>query len=193
VADERALFSGPEFFFEAFMNKQQDVTAIAAGKRVRLVRRGDWEYVTRKSVSGIVAIVAVTDHGKLVLVEQFRPPVAKSVIELPAGLAGDEAGHEQEDLADAARRELLEETGYEAADMTFIAQGVPSAGITDEIITLFRATGLRKTGKGEGDGSEQITLHEVRVDGVAAWLERKRQEGRLVDLKVYAGLYFVGR
>ena len=52
---------------------------------------------------------------------------------------------------------------------------------------------LKKTGKGEGDGSEQITLHEVTVDEVVAWLERKRQEGRLVDLKVYSGLYFVGR
>ena len=175
------------------MNKPEPPTTIAEGKRVRLVRRGDWEYVTRKKSSGIVAIVAVTDDRKLVLVEQYRPPVAKSVIELPAGLAGDEAGHEQEALTDAARRELLEETGYEAAAMEFLAEGAPSAGITDEIITLFRATGLKKTGKGEGDGSEQITLHEVAVDEVAPWLERKRQEGRIVDLKVYSGLYFVGR
>jgi ADP-ribose pyrophosphatase len=175
------------------MNKQQEPLTIADGKRVRLVRRGDWEYVTRRSVSGIVAIVAVTDDRKLVLVEQFRPPVGKPVIELPAGLAGDEAGHEQEDLADAARRELLEETGYEASQMTFLAEGVPSAGITDEIITLFRATGLKKTGKGEGDGSEQITLHEVAVDGVPAWLEGQRKAGRLVDLKVYSGLCFLLR
>src|SRR5215217_1288754 len=97
------------------MSKPQPPTTIAEGKRVRLVRRGDWEFVTRKKSSGIVAIVAVTDDYKLVLVEQYRPPVAKSVIELPAGLAGDEAGHEQEDLLTAARRELLEETGYEAS------------------------------------------------------------------------------
>jgi ADP-ribose pyrophosphatase len=149
--------------------------------------------VTRKSISGIVAIVAVTDDGKLLLVEQYRPPVAKSVIELPAGLAGDEAGHEQEDLSAAARRELLEETGYEADEMEFLTEGTPSAGIADEIITLFRASGLKKTGKGEGDGSEQITLHEVAVNEVISWLEQKRQAGLLVDLKVYSGLYFVGR
>ena len=175
------------------MDKPQPPTTIAEGKRVRLVRRGDWEYVTRKKSSGIVAIVAVTDDGKLVLVEQCRPPVAKSVIELPAGLVGDEAGHEQEALTDAARRELLEETGYEASEMTFLTEGVPSAGITDEIITLLRATGLKKTGKGEGDGCEQITLHEVAVDRVPSWLEGQRNAGRLVDLKIYSGLCFLLR
>ena len=181
------------FFGRNLMNKPQHPITIAEGKRVNLVRRGEWEYITRKKVSGIVGIVAVTDDRKLVLVEQFRPPVGKSVIELPAGLAGDEAGHEQEDLAAAARRELLEETGYEAGEMTFLAEGPPSAGITDEIITLFRATGLKKTGKGEGDGTERITLHEVAVDRVPAWLEEQRKAGRLVDLKVYSGLYFASR
>ena len=173
------------------MKDPQQPTTLAQGKRIRLVRRGDWEYVTRPGVSGIVAIVAVTDDGKLVLVEQHRPPVGKPVIELPAGLAGDEAGHEREDLATAARRELLEETGYEAADMTWIAEGAPSAGISDEVITLFRATRLKKTGKGEGDGSEKITLHEVPVGEVVQWLEERRNAGRLVDLKVYAALCFV--
>src|SRR5688572_20554979 len=134
------LFSVPPRLCGAFlprnlMSKPEQPTTIAEGKRVRLVRRADWEYVTRKKASGIVAILAVTDDGKLVLVEQYRPPVAKSVIELPAGLVGDEAGHEQEALSDAARRELLEETGYEAAAMEFLAEGAPSAGITDEIIT----------------------------------------------------------
>src|SRR5829696_2314457 len=174
-------------------NRLPKPETLADGKFIQLVRQGKWEYAKRKGVSGIVGIVAVTDDRKLVLVEQFRPPVGKSVIELPAGLAGDEAGHEGEDLTQAARRELLEETGYEAAQMSRVAEGVPSAGITDEIMTLFRATGLKKTGKGEGDGSEQISLHEVAVEDVPNWLERKRHEGALVDLKVYAGLYFASR
>src|SRR5688500_14489571 len=118
---------------------------VAAGKYIELVRQGGWEFARRKGISGIVGIIAVTDDRKLLLVEQFRPPVGAQVIELPAGLAGDAVGHEKEDLADAARRELLEETGYEARRMERVAAGAASAGMTDEIITLFRATGLTRT------------------------------------------------
>ena len=160
-------------------------------KHVRFVSRGGWEFAQRKSVTGIVAILAVTDEGKIILVEQYRPPVGKRVIELPAGLAGDVAGQESEELAAAARRELMEETGYEAGEMNYLAEGAASAGITDEVINLFRATGLRKTGTGEGDGSEDITVHEVPVAGVRQWLDERRAEGCLIDLKVFAGLYFV--
>ena len=151
------------------------------------------EYAKRKGVSGIVGIVAVTNDRKLVLVEQERAPVGKRVIELPAGLAGDSSGHEREDLADAARRELLEETGYEAADLRRVAEGAASAGMTDEVITLFVARGLRKTGEGKGDGSEDLTLHEVPLDKAATWLDERTRQGKLIDLKVYAGLYFAGR
>jgi ADP-ribose pyrophosphatase len=175
------------------MPSNHDVQTLYEGKHVRLVRRGKWEYATRPNASGIVAIVAVTEEGKLLLVEQPRTAVGRNVIELPAGLAGDVAGQEGEDLANAARRELLEETGYEAAEMRAVAEGTPSAGITDEVITLYRATGLKKTGLGEGDGSEQITLHEIELDRVERWLESQRAAGKLIDLKVYAGLSFVNK
>jgi ADP-ribose pyrophosphatase len=160
------------------------------GKHIRLVRRNSWEYVSRKNLRGIVGIVAVTDTGRMLLVEQWRPPLMRHVIELPAGLAGDLAGHEGEDLETAARRELLEETGYEAVTMEELADGTVSAGITDEIITLFRATGLKKVSDADGDGSEQITLHEIEVGRVESWLNEERLGGKSVDLKVYAGLYF---
>ena len=163
---------------------------LADGKFIRLVRQGKWEYAARKGVSGIVGIVATTDDGKLLLVEQFRPPVGRRVVELPAGLAGDVAGQEHEALAAAAARELMEETGYAARRLTEVAAGTASAGMVDEVITLFLATGLTKAGPGAGDGSEQITLHEVPLDGAVDWLRRRTDEGLLVDLKVYAGLYF---
>jgi len=163
---------------------------VADGKYIQLVKQGKWEYVRRKGISGIVAIVAVTDDGKLLLVEQYRPPVGRRVVELPAGLAGDEAGTENEALAAAAARELLEETGYEAGEMTLLGAGVPSAGLCDEVITLFRAAGLKKTGAGAGVGGEQITLHEVPLAGVQQWLLEKVRDGCLIDLKVYGGLYF---
>jgi ADP-ribose pyrophosphatase len=167
-----------------------DNTILYDGKHIQLVKQANWEFAKRKNLTGIVGIVAVTDDGKLVLVEQFRPPVGKSVVELPAGLAGDVAGSEKEDLADAARRELLEETGYEAKEMTYLAAGTASAGMVDEIISLYRATGLRKTGMGEGDGHEQIVTHEVPLAEVERWLEQQVAGGKLVDLKVYAGLHF---
>ena len=170
-----------------------DVETVADGKHIRLVRRGRWEYVTRKSVSGIVGIIAVTDDGKLLLVEQDRPPVNGSVIEIPAGLAGDIAGHETEALATAAERELLEETGYQATAMEYLTQGTASAGITDEVITLFRATGITRMGPAAGDGGEQITVHEIPLAGIDAWLDAQRQAGKKIDLKVYAGLYFAKR
>jgi ADP-ribose pyrophosphatase len=163
------------------------------GKHIRLVRQGKWEFARRAKSSGIVAIVAVTREDKLLLVEQFRPPVGKRVVELPAGLAGDVAGHETEELAAAAKRELLEETGYEAKAMKPLAEGPPSAGLSDEVITMFLARGLTKTGDGAGDGSEDITLHEVAVARVPAFLKRKAREGCLIDLKVYGGLYFLER
>ena len=172
------------------MSQRNDVEILCDGKHIQLVRQDIWEFTRRKNVSGIVGIVAVTDDRRLVLVEQHRPPVGTRVIELPAGLAGDEKGREEEDLADAARRELLEETGYEARSVERIAAGAASAGMTNEVMTLYRATGLMKTGTGEGDGTEDITVHEVPLEGITRWLSEREREGKLIDLKVYCGLYF---
>src|SRR3954465_9267445 len=170
---------------------EAETRVIADGKHIRLVARGKWEFAERKKVSGIVGIVAVTDQNKLVLIEQFRAPVNRRVIEIPAGLAGDIAGREDEELEIAAQRELMEETGYEAREMTRLIDGAVSAGITSEIVTLFRATGLSRTAEGGGDGSEDITVHEILVDQVHAWVLAREKEGAIVDFKVYAGLYFI--
>ena len=161
------------------------------GKHLNVARRGTWEYATRPKIDGIVMIVAVTDDHKLLLVEQERAPVGRRVIELPAGLAGDEPGTQGEDLAVAARRELREETGYEAAEMVKVAEGPPSAGMTDEIITVFRATRLKRVGEAGGVEGEDIRLHEVPVAGVRQWLAERGRAGLMIDLKIYAGLYFV--
>jgi ADP-ribose pyrophosphatase len=160
------------------------------GKFVRMVSRGGWEYASRKNLSGIVGIVGVTDAGELLLIEQYRPPLGKVVIEIPAGLAGDIEGSENEPLAVAARRELLEETGYRARRLKQIATGASSAGITDELITLFLATGLQKVQENHGDSTEQITTRLVPVEKVEAWLKRQVKAGKAVDLKVYAALYW---
>jgi len=163
------------------------------GKFVRMLSNNGWEYASRKNLSGIVGIIAVTDKKELLLIEQFRPPVGKIVIEIPAGLAGDIKGSEDEALVKAARRELLEETGYTARTFKRVASGVPSAGICDEVITLFFARGLKFTGESHGDGSEQITTHLVPVAKVEAWINKQRKAGKEVDLKVYSALYWAAK
>ena len=162
---------------------------IFTGRFARYVDRDGWEYVERTNVAGIVAIAALTDDGNVVLVEQHRPPVDRRVIELPAGLAGDDHATRDEPLEQAARRELREETGYEAETMERVLAGTPSAGIIDEVITFFRARGLRKVEDGGGDASEEIEVHEVPLSDVTTWLAAREARGRLVDLKVYVGLH----
>ena len=169
-----------------------DLKVISSGKHVRFVSRDGWEYVERHKVTGIVGIVAVTPQKKIILVEQYRAPLGRNCIELPAGLAGDIPGEEKEALATAAQRELVEETGYEAAEMLPLGDGAVSAGITNEVISLFEARGLKKTNQGGGDGTENITVHEIPLAEVRSWLERRRKEGAIPDWKVYAALYFIG-
>ncbi len=147
-----------------------------------------WEYVTRANAKGAVAILAITDDRRVVLTEQFRPPVGCSVIELPAGLAGDIPLQEDEPLITAARRELREETGYEAKNWTMLMEGPSSAGLTDEFITLFYATGLTKVGLGGGVEGENIRLHYVAETDVLSFCQDRQAEGLMVDFKVFAAL-----
>jgi 8-oxo-dGTP pyrophosphatase MutT (NUDIX family) len=169
-----------------------DVVTLHAGKHLHLLSRGTWEYAQRPTASGVVTIVPRTDNDELVFTEQVRAPVGGRVIEFPAGLAGDFAGAEGEDLVEAAQRELLEETGYEAANWTRLAACPTSAGLTSETVTFFLATGLRRVADGGGDGSEQITLHTVPVSQVDAWLTKMAESGYIIAAQVYAGLYLAG-
>ena len=136
--------------------------------------------------SGVVCVIAVTDEGRLLLVEQFRPPVDTTVIELPAGLAGDLDEDPEESLQTAARRELLEETGYEASTWTHLCDVTSSSGLTDEVVSIFRAENLHRAGPGGGDDSEAITVHEVETDRLLEWLTHAVARGARVDSRVYA-------
>lgn len=157
------------------------------GQHLRLVAQGKWEYVTRSNARSVVAIVAVKPDGRVILVEQHRPPASSSVIELPAGLVGDVDSDES--LLVAAQRELEEETGYAAASWSVLSEGFSSPGLTDEFITLYLATELTKVGPGGGDASESITLHEVKLNELSNWCRQRQADGSQVDLKLFAGLY----
>jgi ADP-ribose pyrophosphatase len=158
-----------------------------------LIKEGRWEYAERTNATGAAIIVAVTDDRKLLLVEQYRIPVHARTVELPAGIVGDEPGADGEAHAEAARRELIEETGYDAERMEALTHGPASSGLTSETVTLFLAAQLRLVGTGGGVAHEDITVHEVSLDEVHDWLAAKAQAGVLVDPKVYAGLYFLTR
>ena len=168
-----------------------NLETLHTGRHLSLVRRGHWEFATRHGATGVVGLVAVTEDAKMVLVEQARPPLGKQVIELPAGLSGDIVGEESESLITAARRELLEETGYEALEVKLLTEGPSSAGLTDEMISFFLMTGLIKTGAGGGDASEDIVVHEVPLAEMPEWLEERRRSGWAIDPKIYVGLFWI--
>ena len=159
------------------------------GEHILVLERNGWQFVERKKGKSAVAVIAMTENHELVLTEQYRRPVDRRVIDWPAGLVGDEDGHS--DAAETARRELEEETGYTCERIELLTDGPTSPGITSETVSLYRASGVRKTGKGGGVGGEDIQVHLVRVQEVEQWLHRKALEGVWVDLKVWCGLHFV--
>ncbi len=164
---------------------------LAAGRFLRLMRRGRWEYVDRTNSYGAAVLVAVTDDDHVILVEQDRPALGTRVIGLPAGLAGDIAGEEDEHISLAARRELVEETGYDAAQLTELTTCAASPGMSSELQTFFLATQLTKVGEGGGDDTEDIQVHRVPLNRAIGWLEdRKAADGVQVSTNVYAGLFF---
>ncbi len=168
-------------------------SVLHTGKFLALVKEGHWEYAERVNAHGAVIIVAVTEEKKLLLVEQYRIPLHARTIELPAGIVGDEPGGAGESLAEAAKRELLEETGYAAERIDILTTGPSSAGLTSEMVTLVRASGLKRVHRGGGVAHEDILAHEAPVAEIGQWLEAKEASGLKVEPKVYSGLYFLLR
>lgn len=163
---------------------------LCSGKYLRLVRDGRWEFAERTNCIGAVAIIAVTKDERLVLTEQFRPAVGKRVIDLPAGLSGDVAGTEGEDQAVSALRELEEETGYTAKHLNHVASCPSSPGLSSEVISYFFSCNVTRTGDGGGVEHEQIVVHTPAIRSIKAWLKKQVAAGKLIDSKVYLGLYF---
>lgn len=156
---------------------------LGEGSHLRFLRRDGWEYVQRVGVEFIVAIVAVTGDNEIVLIEQHRKPLDRRVLELPAGLVDPD-----ETPADAAARELLEETGFRSDDWTPLWTMAPSPGLTDEMITFFRASGVHRVAEGGGDGGEDIEVHLVPLDGIVDWIQDRVDAGVALDMKLPAGL-----
>ena len=152
------------------------------GKYLSVRKSGTWEYAERIGAIAAAVIVAIDGEGQLLLVEQHRVPLGRTCLELPAGLVGDESAGES--VAEAARRELEEETGYHAAFVEERGEYYSSPGMTSESFTLVLATGLTRTGDGGGDAQENITVHRVAPEAVAGFVATKRREGVAIDAKM---------
>lgn len=131
-------------------------------------------------------VVALTSSAEIVLVEEFRPAVNAPVISLPSGLVGDEG---PESAENAARRELREETGYEASRLEFLGRGPGSAGQSSEMVTFFLATGAARAGEQSPDDRARIRVHVVALAELRGWAARAEGSGAAVDPKVFAGVY----
>lgn len=151
------------------------------GDYVVAMTRGKWEYVGRPGNMQAAVILAV-DDGHVILVDQYRVPLGKRCLELPAGLIGDEdAG---EDVAAAAARELEEETGYRAGRIEDLGGFYSSPGMLSESFHLVRAHDLIKVGEGGGVDDEDIHVHRVPIGDVPAFISAKRAEGFGIDVKL---------
>ncbi len=171
-------------------SKYRNRNCLHAGRYLGLYETGGWEYVSRENATGVVVLVAVNETQELLLVEQFRPAVGQPVIELPAGLAGD-LDDPGESLLQAAQRELLEETGYQAGRLELLLSCPSSAGMSDEIVSFVLASELQQQGPGGGDDSEDIKVHAIPLADVNQWLAGCHDRGLLLDPKIYSALYWL--
>ena len=151
------------------------------GKYIKVLQDGTWEYVAR--ARGIqAAVILAVDAGEVILVEQFRVPLGRRCLELPAGLVGDEDAGETVEAS--AARELEEETGYRPTAIEPLGFFHSSPGMVSEGFTLVRATGLTRVGDGGGHADEDITVLRVPVTEIAAFVAVKRADGVAIDVKL---------
>lgn len=127
---------------------------------------------------GAVAVIAIAD-GKLLVVEQYRKPLERLQVEIPAGKL--DAGEAPEA---AAMRELEEETGYACESVRLLHSMATSPGFADEVIHLYVAEGLRP-GVARPDEDEFLNLEAIDPEEAAAYVA----DGRICDAKTLLAVY----
>lgn len=132
---------------------------------------------------GAVAVIAVTEENKILMVEQYRKALERSLVEIPAGKL--EKG---EDPVDSACRELEEETGYECEKMEHLTSFYTSPGFADEIVHLYFAHGIRKKENPAGvDEDEFVELYELSLEEAVEYMK----EGKIRDAKTAYAIQYL--
>jgi ADP-ribose pyrophosphatase len=168
------------------VDKDSPLQTMWQGKYISAVKRGRWEYVSRTGSTDAVVVIAEHD-GKMILIEQYRVPVGRRCLELPAGLVGDEDEHAT--IEGTAVKELEEETGFTCERVERLGEFQSSPGMVTESFTLVRAHGVRKVGEGGGTEHEDIAVHLVAREDIPAFVQSRRDAGCAVDVKL---LIFLG-
>jgi len=166
--------SGEDVYNGIFLHMKRDQVRLPdGGLAIR-------EYLTHP---GAVAILALLDDGRVVLERQFRYPIAKTCIEIPAGKL--EIG---EDRLLCAKRELAEETGYTAKKWSFIRRIHPVISYSTEFIDIYLAEGLT-AGESKLDDEEFLDVFAAPLEQILAWIE----QGEITDVKTTISIYWLDR
>lgn len=148
-------------------------------RRVPVTVRGTHYVHEYLVLPDVCAVIAEVPDG-VVLVEQFRPALGRRILELPAGRL-----RRGEEPVEGARRELAEETGYQAGDMRLLARFYPSVGLSRHKVHLYY-TVHPILGETNWDATEDIEVKIIPVDQVPNLLI----EGRAADAKTHMGLVY---
>jgi ADP-ribose diphosphatase len=161
--------------------------------RIDTILRADGSRGTRDVVGhpGAIAVLAVDDDGRLLLVRQWRIPAGRAMLEIPAGTLDVHDGVvEDPDLA--ARRELEEETGHRATTWRKLASFWTAPGFATELMHLYLATGIAGADGDDRltpDEDERLELRHVALDEAVRLVER----GEISDAKTILGIFWLDR
>jgi ADP-ribose pyrophosphatase len=163
-------------------------SVVFSGRYLDVIWEDGVEYTHNRRSRGVVLIIPATVSDEIVFLEQYRVPLKSAVIEFPAGLVGDEEPLANESFETAARRELLEESGYQAGELEFVLRGPASPGSSTEMVSFYLARDARKVHDGPAPGHERMHVHAVMLNEADMWLYEKMRSGVLVDPRVYLGV-----